>query len=66
MAQATGTGVEPEPPTWMAGIDAFSPVKALAVGLLLAGVNPKNLLLAAGAGAASPRWPPRAPTRWSR
>jgi hypothetical protein len=45
-------GVEPEPPTWMAGIDAFSPVKALAVGLLLAGVNPKNLLLSAGAGAA--------------
>ena len=32
-------------PKWMAGIDAFSPVKALALGVLLAGVNPKNLLL---------------------
>ena len=30
----------------------FSPVKALTLALLLAGVNPKNLLLAAGAGAA--------------
>ena len=45
-------GVEPERPKWMAGIDAFSPGKALALGVLLAGVNPKNLLLAAGAGAA--------------
>jgi hypothetical protein len=48
----TAPGTEPEQPKWMAGIDAFSPVKALALGLLLAGVNPKNLLLAAGAGAA--------------
>jgi threonine/homoserine/homoserine lactone efflux protein len=45
-------GAEPEQPKWMAGIDAFSPGKALTLGLLLAGVNPKNLLLAAGAGAA--------------
>jgi hypothetical protein len=45
-------GVEPERPKWMAGIDAFSPGKAIALGVLLAGVNPKNLLLAAGAGAA--------------
>jgi hypothetical protein len=45
-------GESPEQPKWMAGIDAFSPGKALAVGVLLAGVNPKNLLLAAGAGAA--------------
>lgn len=45
-------GVRPEPPKWMAGIDSFSPVKALTLALLLAGVNPKNLLLAAGAGAA--------------
>ena len=37
---------------WMAGIDAFTPGKALGLGLLLAGVNPKNLLLAAGAGSA--------------
>ena len=45
-------GQHPEPPKWMAGIDSFSPVKALSLALLLAGVNPKNLLLAAGAGAA--------------
>jgi hypothetical protein len=45
-------GAQPEQPAWMQGIDTFSPGKALALGLLLAGVNPKNLLLAAGAGAA--------------
>jgi hypothetical protein len=38
-------GVEPEMPKWMAGIDSFTPVKALVLGVLLAGVNPKNLLL---------------------
>ncbi len=45
-------GAEPEMPKWMAGIDSFSPVKAFMLALLLAGVNPKNLLLTAGAGAA--------------
>jgi threonine/homoserine/homoserine lactone efflux protein len=45
-------GEQPEQPKWMAGIDSLSPVKALTLALLLAGVNPKNLLLAAGAGAA--------------
>lgn len=45
-------GVQAEMPKWMAGIDAFSPVKAFTLALLLAGVNPKNLLLSAGAGAA--------------
>ena len=48
----TPPGEQPEQPKWMAGIDSFSPVKALTLALLLAGVNPKNLLLAAGAGAA--------------
>jgi threonine/homoserine/homoserine lactone efflux protein len=43
-------GGEPEMPKWMAGIDSLSPVKALALGLLLAGVNPKNLVLALAAG----------------
>ena len=38
-------GSEPQMPKWMAGIDAFSPGKALVLGVLLAGVNPKNLLL---------------------
>ncbi len=32
------------------GIDGFSPVKALGLGLLLAGVNPKNLMLSLAAG----------------
>jgi threonine/homoserine/homoserine lactone efflux protein len=45
-------GTEPEMPKWMAGIDGFAPGKALGLGLLLAGVNPKNLLLAVGAGSA--------------
>jgi len=45
------TGTEPEMQKWMAGIDTLKPVKALGLGLLLAGVNPKNLMLAAAAGA---------------
>lgn len=45
-------GAAPELPKWMAGIDSFSPVKSFTLALLLAGVNPKNLLLSAGAGAA--------------
>jgi threonine/homoserine/homoserine lactone efflux protein len=44
-------GTEPEMPKWMAGIDALKPGKALGLGVLLAGVNPKNLILAAAAGA---------------
>ena len=44
-------GTEPEMPKWMAGIDTLKPGKALGLGLLLAGVNPKNLMLAAAAGA---------------
>jgi threonine/homoserine/homoserine lactone efflux protein len=42
-------GVEPEMPKWMAGIGDLAPGKALALGLLLAGVNPKNLFLTFGA-----------------
>jgi threonine/homoserine/homoserine lactone efflux protein len=45
-------GVQPEMPKWMAGIDSFSPGKALTLGLIVAGVNPKNFLLSVGAGAA--------------
>lgn len=45
-------GVDAEMPKWMAGIDSFSPFKSFTLALLLAGVNPKNLLLSAGAGAA--------------
>jgi hypothetical protein len=42
-------GEEPEMPKWMAGIDDLTPPKALGLGLLLAGVNPKNLILTIGA-----------------
>jgi threonine/homoserine/homoserine lactone efflux protein len=53
-------GVEPPAPRWMAAIDAFTPVKAAGLGLLMSVVNPKNLLLlvsgaAAIAGATSDR-----------
>jgi hypothetical protein len=45
-------GAEAEMPAWMAGIDDFTPAKALGFGVLLAGVNPKNLMLAIAAGTA--------------
>ena len=45
-------GDEPEMPKWMNAIDAFSPIKAGGAGVLLSALNPKNLLLAIGAGAA--------------
>jgi threonine/homoserine/homoserine lactone efflux protein len=38
-------------PKWMSAIDGFTPVKALGTGVLLSAINPKNLILAAGAGA---------------
>jgi len=44
-------GAEPKGPKWMAGIDTLTPLKALGLGLLLAGLNPKNLLLTLGAAA---------------
>jgi hypothetical protein len=44
-------GTQPEMPKWMAGVDALTPAKALGLGLLLAGVNPKNLILSVGAAA---------------
>jgi threonine/homoserine/homoserine lactone efflux protein len=39
-------------PKWMQAIDTFAPGKALAMGALLSGVNPKNLLLTVAAAAA--------------
>jgi hypothetical protein len=44
-------GAQHELPKWMAGIDVLKPGKALVLGLLLAGVSPKNLMLTAAAGA---------------
>jgi hypothetical protein len=40
------------PPKWMAGIEAFTPGKALGFGVLLSALNPKNLGLAIAAGVA--------------
>jgi hypothetical protein len=52
------SGEEPPMPKWMGALDGFTPVKALGAGMLLSGLNPKNLLLiiagaaaVAGAGA---------------
>jgi threonine/homoserine/homoserine lactone efflux protein len=42
----------PPLPKWMQTIDAFQPPKALAMGGLLSGVNPKNLLLTVAAATA--------------
>jgi threonine/homoserine/homoserine lactone efflux protein len=43
---------QPPLPKWMQTIDAFEPPKALGMGALLSGVNPKNLLLTVAAAAA--------------
>jgi hypothetical protein len=42
---------ETEMPKWMAAIDTFSAGKALGLGAVLSGVNPKNLALTAAAAA---------------
>jgi hypothetical protein len=42
-------GEEAEVPKWMQAIDAVTPLKALGLGGLLSGVNPKNLALTLGA-----------------
>ncbi|HEX5856627.1 MAG TPA: GAP family protein [Microbacterium sp.] len=39
-------------PTWMAAIDTMTAGKGFGLGFLLAAVNPKNLLMGAGAGLA--------------
>jgi hypothetical protein len=48
-------GDQADMPKWMGGIDALAPGKALVLGLLLAGVNPKNLILTVGAATALAR-----------
>jgi hypothetical protein len=45
-------GEAPKIPKWMAAIDSVTPVKALGLGALLSGVNPKNLALTVGAAVA--------------
>ena len=49
--QRPAPGAEPELPNWMASIDSLKPGKAFGLGLLLAGLNPKNLLLTVAAAA---------------
>lgn len=44
-------GEEPAMPKWMASVETLSPAKALGLGFLLAGINPKNLVLTAGSAA---------------
>lgn len=44
-----GDGEEPTMPAWMSRVDGFSPPKALGLAVALS-ANPKNLLLAVGAG----------------
>jgi threonine/homoserine/homoserine lactone efflux protein len=43
-------GETTEMPKWMTSINTLTPGKALGLGLALAGVNPKNLMLAVAAG----------------
>jgi threonine/homoserine/homoserine lactone efflux protein len=43
-------GQEPVMPKWMSAIDTIGPMKALGLGALLSGVNPKNLALCLAAG----------------
>ena len=45
-------GEAPELPAWMAKVDEVAPGRALVLGVLLSGVNPKNLALTAAADAA--------------
>jgi hypothetical protein len=50
-------GKRPQPgavapmPKWMTALDTFTPTRSLAIGALLSGVNPKNLILNATAAA---------------
>jgi threonine/homoserine/homoserine lactone efflux protein len=43
------SGEEPTMPAWMTKIDSMKPVAAIGLGVLLSALNPKNLLLIAGA-----------------
>ncbi len=48
--QWRGRGGPRDTPAWMTAIDGFTFPKALGLGFLLSAVNPKNLIMAAGAG----------------
>lgn len=42
-------GEQPSPPGWMTALASYAPAKSFGLGALLAGANPKNLLLVVGA-----------------
>jgi len=44
-------GEEAPLPKWMRALDSFTPTRSLTIGVLLSGVNPKNLILNATAAA---------------
>lgn len=44
-------GDQPEMPKWLATVESLSPVKAVGLAVVLAAVNPKNLILTLGAAA---------------
>ena len=43
---------DPPLPKWMGALDGFSPVKSLVAGVVVTGLNPKNLLLVVAGAAA--------------
>jgi threonine/homoserine/homoserine lactone efflux protein len=48
----TADGAEPALPHWMGAIDTMTAARAVVLGFLLSGLNPKNLLMGAAAGIA--------------
>jgi threonine/homoserine/homoserine lactone efflux protein len=52
LKQWRGRNAAKEQPKWMQTVDRFTPVRAFGMGVLLSGVNPKNLLLTVAAAAA--------------
>jgi threonine/homoserine/homoserine lactone efflux protein len=54
---------EPEMPAWMDTVERLQPLRALALGLALSGLNPKNLALTAAAAASIAQAGWTAPTR---
>ena len=50
-AKRPAPGAEPTMPKWLATVDHIKPGAAFVLGIVLSAVNPKNLILAAGAAA---------------
>ena len=43
------SGGEPELPGWMAAVETLSPWRCVAAGIVLMGLNPKNIMITTGA-----------------